>query len=207
MQTALRILPTTLPKGTMSIHRTTPTAPPSLVTTDKYIFFYGYELQIPELTFQQWYPASFDETIDGKTIRFPTGEHYMTYRKALAMSDRASASRILDARTPLEANKLGRAIRNYDGELWRREREGVAEQGNWLKFSQVEECRAALLGSGNKVIVEASPTDRIWGIGFAGDQAEGREEEWGENILGQALMRVRERLRREEKEKEKEGRL
>jgi len=184
----------------MSTHRTTATAPPSLVTTPTHIFFYGHELQIPSLTFQQWYPASFDgpappPSSSSATIRYPTAEHYMTYQKALTFHDAASAARILAARTPAEANALGRAVAGYDKHVWRARREQVARDGNWLKFSQVDECRRALLDSGDKVIVEASPSDRVWGIGFAADEAQGREDEWGENVLGRALMEVRARLR------------
>lgn len=69
------------------------------------------------------------------------------------------------------------------------------EKGNWLKFSQDQNCREALLATGDRTIVEASPNDRIWGIGFRASQAEGKESEWGENKLGKALMRVRDRLR------------
>ena len=120
------------------------------------------------------------------------------YRKALIMDDPSTAQKILDAATPKEAGKLGREVQNYNGETWKREVDGVAERCQWLKFSQVKECREALLSSEDKVIAEASPADRNWGIGFRGDEAAGREGEWGRNILGRALMRIRERLRREE---------
>ena len=73
----------------------------------------------------------------------------------------------------------------------------MVEEGNYLKFSQSEECRRALLKTGELVLVEGSPVDRVWGIGFRGDEAEGKEEEWGLSLLGKALMRVRERLRKE----------
>lgn len=184
----------------MGSNATPSSAPPSLHTTDKYIFFYGYELQIPELTFQNWYPAVFEEPspkLGQPPNRFPTGEHYIMYHKALLMHDTDTAALVLRAATPAEANRLGRGVKNYDGKLWRAERDGVAERLTYLKFSQVEECRRALLGSGEKEIAEASPQDRVWGIGFRGDEAEGREDEWGENVAGKALMKVRERLRRE----------
>lgn len=119
------------------------------------------------------------------------------YRKALAMEDTATAERVLLAATPAEAQRLGREVRGYDSELWRSMVEQVAEDATWLKFSQIEECKAVLLGTGDKILTEASPVDRNWGIGFRGDEAEGRESEWGRNILGKALMKVRERLRGE----------
>lgn len=169
--------------------------------TDTHLHFYGYELQIPESRLQNWYPSIFSDPKD-PSIRFPTNEHYIMYRKALAMSDNATAARILKAATPTEAQKLGREVKNYDSKIWKEMVDQVAEDGNYLKFSQIEECRSVLLGTGEKVLVEASPVDRNWGIGFRGDEAEGREEEWGRNILGKALMRVRERLRKEENKKE-----
>ena len=121
------------------------------------------------------------------------------YRKALIMDDIATGNRILDAATPKEAGNLGREVKNYDGEKWKDAVEEVAETCNYLKCSQVKECREALLNSGDRVLAEASPVDRNWGIGFRGDEAEGREKEWGRNILGEALMRVRKRLRKETK--------
>lgn len=119
------------------------------------------------------------------------------YRKAITMSDLHTAERILLAATPTEAQRLGREVKNYRPDLWREVVDDVAEEGNWLKFSQIEECKAVLLETGDKILVEASPVDRNWGIGFGGYEAEGRESEWGRNILGNALMRVRERLRSE----------
>ena len=79
----------------------------------------------------------------------------------------------------------------------------MVEEGNYLKFSQNHDLKEVLLGTGDKVLVEASPDDRIWGIGFNSEEAEGRESEWGNNGLGKALMRVRERLRVEEAKKGK----
>jgi ribA/ribD-fused uncharacterized protein len=97
----------------------------------------------------------------------------------------------------MEANRLGRQIRDFDSEKWRSMVDEIAEECNWLKFSQIEEGRDALLATGHKTLAEASPVDRNWGIGFRGDEAEGHENEWGKTILGQALMRVRARLRHE----------
>lgn len=73
----------------------------------------------------------------------------------------------------------------------------VQEEGNFLKFSQNEELGKVLLGTGDREIVETSPNDRLWGIGCNTDEAEGNESQWGENKLGKALIRVRERLRKQ----------
>lgn len=173
---------------------------PAVHYEGKYLFFWGRELQLTESRLQNWYPSVFKETIaSGEVVRFPTTEHYIMWRKALAMDDKEIASRVLDAATPMEANALGREIKNFESKKWRNLVAQVAEDGCWLKFSQVAECRKALVETGDKVLVEASPVDRKWGIGFAGDEAIGMEEEWGENIAGKALMRVRDRLRKESK--------
>jgi len=181
---------------TMTNFSTSPGAAPSIYETEKYIFFYGHELQLPSGHLQQWFPSSFTSP-SHPGIRFQTAEHYTMYRKAMTFSDDATATRVVEAATPNEARSLGREVRGFDGDVWKRVVAEVAEETNWLKFSQVGECRDALLGTGEKVLVEANPDDRNWGIGFRGDEAEGHEEEWGRNLLGKALMRVRSRLRKD----------
>jgi ribA/ribD-fused uncharacterized protein len=162
--------------------------------TPTHIFFYGIELQSSTSRFQNWYPSLFaDPSYPG--VHFATAEQYIMYRKSLLMNDHTTAQLILSSHTPLEAGKLGRKVKNYDSTLWAESVDGVAERCYMLKFGQVQECRDALLGTGEKVLAEASPSDRNWGIGFAGHEALGREEEWGRNIAGRALMRVRKRLR------------
>ncbi|KAK7892223.1 hypothetical protein LTR67_007319 [Exophiala xenobiotica] len=181
----------------MSPSNTPPPYGPAVHYTAKHLFFYGYELQLPEARLQNWYPASFtDPNIPG--VRFQTGEHYIMYRKALVMGDTLTANKIASAATPKEAGRLGREVKTYDGDKWNQAVDEVAETCNYLKCSQVEECRQALLGSGDRILAEASPVDRNWGIGFRGDEAENKVDEWGRNILGKALMKVRDRLRIEQ---------
>lgn len=113
------------------------------------------------------------------------------------MGDDAVASKIRKSSTPAEAKSLGREVSNFKQEVWDANCDQVVENGNYLKFSQDEKCKKALLGTGNRQIIEASPNDKIWGVGFNAEEAEGREAEWGTNKLGKALERVRERLRKE----------
>ena len=182
-----------------------------VITTDKYIFFFGYEGDQPEVCFQQWFPAPFsgpkDKFIDSETkaaqiemVDFPTSEHFMMYHKALLMNDTDTATTILSADHPSEAKKLGRQVQNFDQEVWNNHANEVVEAGNWYKFSDErnKDMKEILLSTKELVIVEASPDDRIWGVGFDAEHAEGKEEEWGENGLGKALMGVRERLRKGE---------
>lgn len=73
-------------------------------------------------------------------------------------------------------------------------------QGNYSNFSQDSDLRRRLLETGDRELVQASPQDRTWGTGYAAKFAEMRRTEWGSNLLGKALMSVRERLRAEERE-------
>jgi len=167
--------------------------------TDKYVFFFGYEIPEPASTFQQWYPSHFSdpERKDdaGKALTFPTAEHYMMYFKAILMNDEETAARILACGTPAEAKTFGRQVKNFNQKVWDEKCDEVVQRGSWLKFSQNEECKEALLGTGDRILIEASPNDRIWGIGFDCEHALGNESEWGENKLGKALMLARDRLR------------
>jgi ribA/ribD-fused uncharacterized protein len=172
---------------------------PPVWYTDKHLFTYGYELQLPEARLQNWYPASFTDPKDTST-RFQTMEHYIMWRKAICFNDQETAEKILVAATPSEAQALGRQVKNFDGAKWRKTVPDVAEEGTWLKFSQIAECREALLATGDRVLAESNPADRNWGIGFRGDEAAENESEWGTNLLGKAQMKVRERLMKQEKQ-------
>lgn len=121
----------------------------------------------------------------------------MMYHKALLMEDDEIANQILALENahPSRAKALGRQVRSFDVKIWQQHADRVVTEANYYKFSQDEELKAVLLGTGDRVLVEASPEDRIWGIGFDAEHAEGREDEWGENRLGKALMEVRRRLR------------
>lgn len=76
------------------------------------------------------------------------------------------------------------------------------EEGNYLKFTQNESLRKRLLETGDRELAEASSFDRVWGIGYsAGEAAKAPRDSWGQNLLGKALVRVRERTRKEEDER------
>lgn len=71
----------------------------------------------------------------------------------------------------------------------------MVERANLFKFSQNDRLKGILLGTGSREIVEASPNDKVWGIGFDSENALENKEMWGVNKLGKALMRVREQLK------------
>lgn len=140
----------------------------------------------------QWWPCEFDE--DGHA--FASAEHYMMAHKAWLFGDGAAAEAVLRAGHPAEAQRLGRRVRGFDDEVWKARRSAIVTRGNLAKFGQHPELRRFLLGTRNRVLVEASPKDRIWGIGLgAGDPGADSPAAWrGLNLLGFALMAARERL-------------
>ena len=120
----------------------------------------------------------------------------MMYAKALLFGDRDTAARILAAETPREQQAIGREVRAFDEAVWTLFREGVVYAGNYARFSQNPDQRELLLATRGTTLVEASPHDRVWGIGLAADdpRAQDRFQWLGLNLLGDALTRVREAL-------------
>ncbi|TVY81866.1 N-glycosidase [Lachnellula suecica] len=157
----------------------------------------------------QWYWAPFEAEVDGQVLEFKHAEQYMMYRKALTFSDYATAKEIMLNTSPRTCKALGRATQGFDEKVWDKCKLQVVEEGSYLKFTQgvgeeAEELRQNLLATGKRELVEASPFDRVWGIGFSQDQCKkgnkwiaGRDK-WGQNLLGKALGAARERIREEE---------
>jgi ribA/ribD-fused uncharacterized protein len=137
----------------------------------------------------QWWRQSF--TVDG--VDYPSAEHWMMAEKARLFSDDEIAEQILATEEPAAVKKLGQKVRNFDGSIWAERRFEIVVDGNLAKFGSDPALRDYLLGTGSAVLVEASPLDRIWGIGLADDDVRAsRPSEWqGLNLLGFALMEVR----------------
>lgn len=166
----------------------------------EFIYFWGPEENGEEITracLCQWYYAPF--TVEG--VVYPTTEHYMMAEKARLFADEAMRERIITAPEPADAQMLGRHVKQYDEATWQRHRFSIVVAGNLAKFSQNPRLLAYLLGTGNKVLVEASPLDAIWGVGMMEqDPAITTPAKWkGLNLLGFALMDVRYQLRTPQK--------
>lgn len=157
----------------------------------KYTFFWHEDEE--NGVFSQWYPASF--TVEG--ITYQTCEQYMMAKKALLFDDIRYYCCIMEEPDPQKCKKLGKKVRNFDGPTWDRCCEEIVYHANLAKFSQNPELKAALLATGDTILAEASPKDKIWGIGHAAtDPIACTPAAWkGKNLLGKALMRVREELR------------
>ena len=166
-------------------------------TQPDYLLFWGHrpsrDGSIGKTCMSQWFEAGF--AVDG--LRYPTAEHFMMAGKARLFGDGEIAGQILAAAEPGAVKALGRKIRGFDEATWVAHRSGIVEAANLAKFSQNPALRDFLLATGEKVLVEASPVDAIWGIGLAADDARAQDPaQWpGLNLLGFALMQVRARLR------------
>jgi ribA/ribD-fused uncharacterized protein len=162
----------------------------------KYLFFWGHRPPpgggVGKGCLSQWWPCTF--VVEGQ--RFASAEHYMMWRKALLFDDFDVASRVLAASSPGEAKALGREISGFSEEAWVSSRLEIVVEGNLAKFGQDPALRDFLLGTGSRVLVEASPLDRVWGIGLTADDPRALDPaSWlGLNLLGEALMEVRSRL-------------
>ncbi len=164
--------------------------------TLKFLFFWGHTPReagtLDKSCLSQWFPSPF--THEGYT--YHTAEHWMMVRKAQLFQDREMIEKIIQSPTPGEAKKLGREVKNFDRGHWDAFKFDIVVQGNLLKFSQNEAMGYWLRNTGQRILVEASPVDYIWGIGMGSDHKQVHNPNtWqGENLLGYALMEVRKKL-------------
>jgi ribA/ribD-fused uncharacterized protein len=169
----------------------------NIAAESKFLFFWGHQPnkdgKITQTCFSQWWLSSFNV----EKVTYKTAEHWMMAKKAELFDDQEILKKILEADSPAEAKKLGREVRNYDDKLWLENRFEIVKEGNHHKFSQNADLKTFLLNTKERVLVEASPVDPIWGIGMAGDHKDVlHPEKWrGLNLLGFALMEVRDELR------------
>ncbi|MEU3859839.1 NADAR family protein [Streptomyces sp. NPDC028722] len=161
-----------------------------------YLHFWGHrprpDGRIGASCLSQWWPSPF--VVDG--AEYATAEHWMMAGKARLFGDAEAERRVLAAEHPAEAKKAGRLVRGFDDATWERDRFRIVVEGSVHKFAADENLLQYLLGTGDRVLVEASPVDPVWGIGLAADDdATADPQRWqGRNLLGFALMEARERL-------------
>ena len=162
-----------------------------------FLFFYGHTNDKKEVTkssLSQWYIKDFRDN----DLVFNCMEKYMMYNKALLFDDKDIANEILNTNQPKAIKELGRKVKNFNDELWDKMKYKIVFTGNYYKFSQNTDLRNFLLSTKNKVLVEASPYDKVWGIKMKYDD-ENIENPFcwkGENLLGFALMEARDEIKR-----------
>ncbi|KPM44810.1 hypothetical protein AK830_g1736 [Neonectria ditissima] len=175
----------------------------------------------------QWYDCPFKDDEDPQKT-YKTAEHYMMHHKALLFNDPTVALDVLRADHPRKVKALGRKIKAFDEETWVANRQVIVRRGNILKFTHAvseqglrrstaekgkggtkrkslplqRTLKDMLLSTGDREIVEASPYDAIWGIGFTAADAKKARKSWGLNLLGRELMEVRRILRERNAEEE-----
>mmetsp|Transcript_65198 Transcript_65198/g.180793 ORF Transcript_65198/g.180793 Transcript_65198/m.180793 type:complete len:235 (+) Transcript_65198:32-736(+) len=140
----------------------------------------------------QWHPSTFSSP---QGVVYGCTEQYMMHRKAMLFGDADIAEAIMATDDPARQKWLGKQVGGFDQAVWDAECREVVYFGNLLKFSQHAALRAQLLGTGELILAEASEADSIWGIGMGVDDAQQLTAEQallnGQNLLGEALMRVR----------------
>lgn len=164
---------------------------PGHYETDEYVFFWSGP-------FSNWHPSTFTMPCGGFATRFSCAEQAMMLIKANTFGDSEIAKKIMATKDPKEQKALGRKVKGFDPVVWDSVKMDEAHEFLLRKFYQNPELRDILENTGDKIIVEASPYDTVWGIGMGVDKYPQilNPDNWkGENLLGIALMKVREELR------------
>lgn len=162
----------------------------------EYLFFYGHKPSedgtVVKRCMSQWWLVNFSD----EEFIYKTAEHYMMVQKAKLFKDEEMINQIVNCASPKEAKAFGRQVKNFDSTIWDTHKCQIVKQGNILKFNQNQELKKFLIQTENKVIVEASPRDVIWGIGMGETNPKSlNPNTWrGKNLLGFALMEVRDEL-------------
>lgn len=143
--------------------------------------------------FSHWYGRPFKV----KGIMYSCGEQYLMAQKALLFGDRQSYKKIMLVHNPKRHKELGRKVKGFDCAKWDENKKRISIRANWAKFSQHSDLMKELMDTGTSMMAEASPYDRIWGIGLAMNDPRATDQtQWrGENLLGHVLVEVRHKLK------------
>jgi ribA/ribD-fused uncharacterized protein len=154
---------------------------------EQYEFFYGG-------IFSQWYIVTFRNKDE---IVFNCAEQYMMWNKAIMFRDDITAGDILKEKNPRIQKRLGRLVKNFNKERWEKWAKDIVYKGNYLKYTQNKDLLKYLLDTNDKILVEASPSDTIWGVGLSEDDPRIlHESTWrGTNWLGEVLTKLKYDLR------------
>ena len=158
----------------------------------KYVYFWGHQnkgTEVSKSCFSQWYESEFSNS----GVKYMTAEHFMMAEKTKLFKDHRTYEKIANASNPGQAKSLGREVVGFDETVWEQRRFDIVIKGNMLKFEQNANLKEFLLNTGDRVLVEASPVDKIWGAGLSADNHKiDNPNLWrGPNLLGFALMEVR----------------
>lgn len=159
-----------------------------------YVFFWG-----SSDCFSNWYPSDF--TINN--ISYWCTEQYLMAEKARLFNDIEILGKIMNSKDQKEIKDLGRKVHNFDEDIWNKNKEKIMYEGNLAKFIQNEILRNYIMSTNDRILVEASPYDKIWGIGLSVKNDNNKiknPNNWkGRNLLGFTLMKVRDTVVNNEK--------
>jgi len=153
------------------------------ISDENFTFFWGGP-------FSQWHICPF--LIEG--IQYNCSEQYMMAQKALLFKDEVSHKKIMFSLNPSSQKKYGRKVKNFDVDIWNTYAKDIVYKANYAKFTQNDYLKENLILTAGSVLVEASPYDKIWGIGLSANDPEAKNRStWqGTNWLGEILTKVRE---------------
>lgn len=163
----------------------------------KFLFFWGHQPSkdgsISKSCFSQWWKSDFLENMD----LYCCTEQYMMAGKSKLFNDEEVFEEIMKCKDPKKIKSLGRRVKNFNEEKWNKAKIDIVFKGNYLKFTQNKDLKEFLLSTGNRIIVEVSPYDAVWGIKMSeNDEFVNNPLKWkGENLLGFILMEVRDKIR------------
>tara|TARA_Y100000768_G_scaffold137246_1_gene102199 strand:- start:185 stop:715 length:531 start_codon:yes stop_codon:yes gene_type:complete len=156
------------------------------------IYFYGSKGQYGFLS--NFYKCNFECFINNNIIQFNCSEQYFMYFKCITFDPNNSEllNMILKETNPVKIKTLGRKVHNFDKKIWNEKKYSIMLNALYYKFSQNIILQQKLLNTDNKILYEAAPKDKIWGIGFSAEEAIKIEiTEYGSNLLGNVLMEIR----------------
>jgi len=158
--------------------------------TDKYIFFWN-------TIYSQWFIRP--RLISENGIFYQNAEKYMMAKKAELFKDDEILQQILRNSKPKIIKSLGRQVKNFDENVWNEHKLDIVTRGNYLKFTQNKDLLEIMIKDKDYILVEASPYDKIWGIGLHFDDDDVLDEnKWkGQNLLGKCIMKAREQILKE----------
>lgn len=152
--------------------------------TNTHIFFYSNKDYL-----SNFYPAQF--IINGYT--YSCSEQYIMAQKALLFNDFDSFEKIMNTSVPFLMKRYGRQVKNFTQNIWLQHRNQIVYDALLAKFTQNKDLQLKLVKTCYKTLVEASPKDRIYGVGLGEkDDRILNPLNWkGQNLLGKILMIVR----------------